>query len=132
MKFRGKWLAPFSQYLNHQSLQRAHHTLVSHILPSHCQPSSYRGTLYPCTNCASHPRTLVPLYCASYPCTVHPVARRPQMERRSGVVCADLIESMRADIALFIMYSLKRLACVTFPAFLEKEKKEKTRYTHIA
>jgi len=35
------------------------------------------------------------------------------MERRSGVVCADLIESMRADIALFIMYSLKRLACVT-------------------
>jgi hypothetical protein len=54
------------------------------------------------------------------------------MERRSGVVCADLIESMRADIALFIMYSLERLACVTFPAFFEKEKKEKTRYTHIA
>jgi hypothetical protein len=31
------------------------------------------------------------------------VARRPQMERRSGVVCAGLIESVRADIALFII-----------------------------
>jgi hypothetical protein len=31
------------------------------------------------------------------------VARRPQMQWRSGVVCADLIESMRADIALFII-----------------------------
>jgi hypothetical protein len=41
------------------------------------------------------------------------------MERRSGVVCADLIESMRADIALFIMYSLKRLACVTSPAIAD-------------
>jgi hypothetical protein len=58
------------------------------------------------------------------------VARRPQMERRSGVVCTDLIEAMRADITLFIIYSLKCLACVTFPAFFEKEKKEKTRYTH--
>ena len=41
------------------------------------------------------------------------------MERRSGVVCADLIKSMRADIALFIMYSLKRLACVTCTTCLE-------------
>jgi hypothetical protein len=41
------------------------------------------------------------------------------MERRSGVVCADLIESMRADIALFIMYSLKRLACVTASHLME-------------
>ena len=31
------------------------------------------------------------------------VARRPEMERRSGVVCADLINLERADIALFII-----------------------------
>jgi len=42
-------------------------------------------------------------------------------------VCADLIELRSADIALFIMYSLKRLACVTFPGFFE-ERKKKTKY----
>ena len=42
--------------------------------------------------------------------------------------CVNLIDLERADIALFIMYSLKRLACATFPGFFEKEKKEKTRY----
>jgi hypothetical protein len=48
------------------------------------------------------------------------------MERRSGVVCADLIELWRADITLFIMYSLKRLAaCVTFPGLLKKKRKKR-------
>jgi hypothetical protein len=39
----------------------------------------------------------------------------------------------RADTALYIIYvySLKRLACVTFPGFFEERKKrKKTRYTH--
>ena len=52
------------------------------------------------------------------------------MERRSGVVCADLIDSKRADTALYIImcvYSHKRLACVTFPGFFE-ERKKKTKY----
>ena len=44
------------------------------------------------------------------------VARRPQMERRSGVVCADLIDYREGGsraIYNICVYSLKRLVCVT-------------------
>ena len=56
---------------------------------------------------------------------------RGDLGRDGGVecVCVDLIDLERANVALFIIdvYSLKRLACVTFPEFFE-EKKEKTKY----